>query len=146
MLTVNLTCRCYGVSGSAEYIFTITHASYDTEKVTVTVSDNVGQDVSIFMDSYGSVSGNVEYTNVNGVTAPASGATVSLTVFDSTYTTASDAAGDYIITNIPDGDYTLTASYTGCDNGTLDVTIVGPSSTLADQDFSLVPVQGTVEG
>ncbi len=135
------------ISGTVNYVFSVTHNDYETEYVTVSVSAVGSTGVTVNLDSYGSISGNVTYTDLDGNAGLfAEGALVSVQVYDSLYSDYADADGDYIIANIPDGTYDVVASYTGCDNGTLEATIDGDGSTLQDQDFALIPVQGTVAG
>lgn len=79
------------------------------------------------------VTGNVHL----GVAADHSGTTVTLTPGGFTATT--DAAGNYVLSNIYPGSYTLTATHAGYSNGTRPVVCVAAAVT-PHQDLLLFPV------
>jgi hypothetical protein len=112
------------------------HAS-QTVNVVVGPGQASTQNFSLVAVGAGTVSGQV----VDAVTAsPVAGATVSYTGGRTT----TDSGGLYILTNLPDGNTTVTASRTGytSQSGVVGITAGSPTQ----QDFALAPMPGSISG
>jgi hypothetical protein len=112
------------------------HAS-QTVNVVVGPGQASTQNFSLAAVGAGTVSGQV----VDAVTAsPVAGATVSNTGGS----TITDSGGLYVLTNLPDGNTTVTASRTGYTSQSGVVVITAGSPT--QQDFALAPMPGSISG
>jgi hypothetical protein len=95
----------------------------DSEDITITVNDVVlaGQISGVVTDATGS--------------SPIEGATVS----DGTRSAVTDASGNYTISDVPEGSYTLTCSRDGYESSSQSVSVVSGETTSADFALSKAP-------
>src|SRR5579864_4546054 len=87
----------------------------------------------------GIVRGNVLVDN-----APRAGVSVSLHGEGSLLKTATDSAGNYVFSQVPFGDYTLTASYTGVPDRTLSVSVASDSVLTINMALGQLKVIGNL--
>jgi large repetitive protein len=117
----------FGVLPPGSYDLTVTADGFvDSSTVTVTVpgfGSNVTQDVTLLATSSADVL--VTDASLN----PIDGATVNVSSADSTFVGTTDATGHAIVTGLPIGTYTVSASAAGYLDGTTTVTITAEATT-----------------
>ncbi|MDP2723596.1 MAG: carboxypeptidase regulatory-like domain-containing protein [Bacteroidales bacterium] len=136
----------YWVDDQIDYTFTVITPGYATEVFTIEVIGIGPETHPVYLSSYGSIAGTITHTPLAGGTPVMEGALVSVTIGDMTYSDITDASGNYLIENIPDGTYDFAVTYPGYEPGTINATIVGNGSALPGKNKNLTLLQGTVSG
>jgi hypothetical protein len=144
----------FGVLPKGTYDLTVTAAGYvDSTTVTVSVPDfgsNVIQNVTLLATS------SADVLVTDAALNPIEGATVNVSSADSTFVGTTDATGHAIVTGLPLGTFTVSASADGYLDGSTSVTITAENTTEAavinlnavDQikgtitDTSEIPIEG----
>ena len=122
----------YTIYDVPEGTYTVT-ASADgynsvSQSVVVVSEDTTNLDFALTAIAYGAIDGTVTDFDTG---KPIEGATVT----DGTRSATTDSTGYYLITDVPEGDYTVTASATGYEDASQLVTVTGNSSTT--ENFAL---------
>ncbi len=124
------------------YTVTATATGYGSQSQVATVTTNAttAQDFSLVPQD-GSITGRVTDATTS---APIPGATLSLVVGGTPISATADASGNYTLSNIRTGTYTVTASASSYGSQSRQVTVT-PGGTAA-QDFPLTPLPGSISG
>lgn len=121
--------RIEGVLAGSATITFAPHIGGTPVTLDVTVSENIPQTYT--------VSGQITRSDTNaGIPA-----TVTLTGLSGTITATTDANGNYTITGLIDGQYTLAASATGYISATRSTPVVVNGSNVSGENFALAPEQ-----
>jgi len=140
-----------GTAGDdVDYTITINHSSYTNETFDITVNA-AGSPYAqtVILDAFGNLDGDVTYLDPSDLLnqIPVENALVSVTIDGTIYSDATDAAGDYLVEDIPDGILTLfSVSYPQYITQTFTETITHGVTTTHAATIELLPQKGALEG
>jgi len=134
----------YSLSNIRQGTYAVTAAASNygsqSQQVTVTPGATATQNFSL-TPLPGSIRGQVS----DAVTSqPINGATVACTAGGITTTATTDASGNYTLSNVPPGSYTVTAAASAYNSQSQPVVV--SANTLSTQNFSLAPLPGSIGG
>ncbi|MFK5855423.1 MAG: carboxypeptidase regulatory-like domain-containing protein [Bacteroidota bacterium] len=132
------------------YTVNITSPTFESETFEYIVQGNnnggSGYSKSVYLNCKGNISGTVKCYNL--VTSQydifAVGAVVSTTIGSAVYSDATDIDGNYLIENIPDGEWTFNVTYAGYATVESNVTI--ENNITSTHNVNLDLSEGTIEG
>gem|GEM_PF-1150526 len=125
----------------SSYTVTASKTGYDnnTGSATVTPGNDTVCNITVTAQP-GAISGKIT-SSVGG--GALSSATVSIPGYGSVQT---DGSGNYTISNVTAGTYTVTASKTNYNNNTAPNTVVNPGATTSNVNIALAPINGSITG
>ena len=130
--------------------YTIANVPPGSYQVTASKSGYYSASLTVTVVSGGSAVANLSLSEIPGtitgtVTSARYGSAIAgAIVTDGTRTTTTDAAGKYIITNVPPGTYQVVASKSGYYSSSLTATVLSGTASVAN--FSLSQIPGSITG